>query len=155
MKEIGEQLKKAREGMNISVEEVSEDLKTRPSQIENLEAGKRDAFDDIFYLKYLIRDYAKYLGLNKEELVDEFNEYLFDLTSRLSLEDIKIAKKNIKEAKSVKSPYTLEKKSRPILVPMLIYILIVVLVVSIIYFFVNLYDDEDGFKEGTTVTEKK
>ena len=155
MKEIGEQLKKAREGMNISVEEVSEDLKTRPSQIENLEAGNRDAFDDIFYLKYLIRDYAKYLGLNKEELVDEFNEYLFDLTSRLSLEDIKIAKKNIKEAKSVKSPYTLEKKSRPILVPMLIYILIVVLVVSIIYFFVNLYDDEDGFKEGTTVTEKK
>ncbi len=155
MKEIGEQLKKARESMSISVEEVSEDLKTRPSQIENLEAGNRDAFDDIFYLKYLIRDYAKYLGLNKEELVDEFNEYLFDLTSRLSLDDIKMAKKTIKETKSVKSPYTLDKKSRPVLVPILVYIVIVILVVSIIYFVVNLGDDNGNFEEGTTVTENK
>ena len=155
MKEIGEQLKKARESMNISVEEVSEDLKTRPSQIENLEAGNRDAFDDIFYLKYLIRDYAKYLGLNKEELVDEFNEYLFDLTSRLSLEDIKVAKKSIKESKSVKSPYTIEKKHRPVLIPILVYIVIVILVVSIIYFIVNLNANEGNFEEGTTVTESK
>ena len=155
MKEIGEQLKKDRESMNISVEEVSEDLKTRPSQIENLEAGNRDAFDDIFYLKYLIRDYAKYLGLNKEELVDEFNEYLFDLTSRLSLDDIKMAKKSVKEAKSVKSPYTLERKSKPILIPILVYIVIVVLVVSIIYFVVNLGEDNGNFEEGTTVTENK
>ena len=155
MKEIGEQLKKARESMSISVEEVSEDLKTRPSQIENLEAGNRDAFDDIFYLKYLIRDYAKYLGLNKEELVDEFNEYLFDLTSRLSLEDIKMAKKKVKETKTVKSPYTLEKKSRPIILPILVYIVIVVLVVSIIYFISDINENEGNFKEGATVTENK
>lgn len=155
MKEIGEELKKARESMNISVEEVSEDLKTRASQIENLEAGNRDAFDDIFYLKYLIRDYAKYLGLNKEELVDDFNEYLFDLTSRLSLEDIKMAKKKIKETKTVKSPYTKEKKSRPVLIPLLVYIVIVILVVSIIYFITGINDNEGDFKEGTTVTENK
>ena len=155
MKEIGQQLKKARESMNISVEEVSEDLKTRASQIENLEAGNREAFEDIFYLKYLIRDYAKYLGLNKEELVDDFNEYLFDLTSRLSLEDIKIAKKKEKEKKSVKSPYTLEKKSRPIAVPLLVYIVILVLVVSIIYFIVGTKDNDGNFEEGTTVTENK
>ena len=93
MKEIGKQLKEARESMGISIEEASEDLKIRPSQIENIEAGNKEAFDDIFYLKYFIRDYAKYLGLNKEDLVDEFNEYLFDYTSKLSLDDIKQARK--------------------------------------------------------------
>ena len=51
MKEIGKQLKEARESMGISIEEASEDLKIRPSQIENIEAGNKEAFDDIFYLE--------------------------------------------------------------------------------------------------------
>lgn len=155
MKEIGEQLKNARESMNISIEEVAEDLKIRATQIENLEAGNREAFDDVFYLKYFIRDYAKYLGLNKEDLVDEFNEYLFDLTSRLSLEDIKAAKKEVKQVKTVKSPYTIEKKGGPTFIPFLVYIIIVILVVSIIYFIVNLNTGDDEFTEGTVITENK
>ena len=155
MKEIGQQLKEARESIGVSIEEVAEDLKIRASQIENLEAGNREAFDDIFYLKYFIRDYAKYLGLNKEDLVDEFNEYLFDLTSRLSLEDIKSAKKQKKENNKIKSPYTIERKSRSLFVPFLVYIVIVVLIVSIIYFVVNLKSDNDKFTEGTIITENK
>ena len=39
MKEIGEQLKEARESMGVSIEEAAEDLKLIPSQIENIEAG--------------------------------------------------------------------------------------------------------------------
>lgn len=155
MKEIGEQLKNAREKMGVSIEEVAEDLKIRPTQIENLEAGNREAFDDVFYLKYFIRDYAKYLGLNKEDLVDEFNEYLFDLTSRLSLEDIKNAKKDLKQTKTIKSPYTIEKKSKSMFLPFLIYVIVVVLVVSIIYFIVNLNSNDDEFTEGTIITENK
>ena len=77
MKEIGEALKEARENIGISIEEAANDLKLRPSQIENLEAGNREAFKDVFYLKYFIRDYSKYLGLNYEDMIDEFNEYLF------------------------------------------------------------------------------
>lgn len=155
MKEIGEQLKNAREKMGVSIEEVAEDLKIRPTQIENLEAGNREAFDDVFYLKYFIRDYAKYLGLNKEDLVDEFNEYLFDLTSRLSLEDIKNAKKDLKQTKTIKSPYTIEKKSKSMFLPFLLYVIVVVLVVSIIYFIVNLNSNDDEFTEGTIITENK
>lgn len=155
MKEIGQQLKQARENIGVSIEEVAEDLKIRASQIENIEAGNREAFDDIFYLKYFIRDYAKYLGLNKEDLVDEFNEYLFDLTSRLSLEDIKSAKKEKKENNKIKSPYTIERKSRSLFVPFLIYIVIVVLIVSIVYFVVNLKSDDEQFTEGTIISENK
>ena len=71
MKEIGEKLKETRESMGISIEEAAEDLKLKPSQLENIEDGNREAFDDIFYLKYFIRDYSKYLGLDYEEMVEE------------------------------------------------------------------------------------
>ena len=57
MKEIGEKLKDARESMGISIEEAAEDLKLRPSQLEDIEEGNREAFKDIFYLKYLMNIY--------------------------------------------------------------------------------------------------
>ena len=97
MKEIGEKLKATREEIGISKEEVCEDLKLDMKQLDQLEEGDMQAFPDILSLKYLIRDYAKYLGLDKDDLVDEFNEFLFDYTSKISLEDIKQAKKEIQK----------------------------------------------------------
>lgn len=156
MKEIGEKLKESRESIGVSIEEVAEDLKIRPSQIENIEAGNSDAFKDVFNLKYLIRDYSKYLGLNKEDLVDEFNEYLFDYTSRLSLDDIKSAKKERRQAKRIKSPYTLEKKNRLPLILLLLWVIIFILVLVIIYFFISISNSDDkDFVEGSVVTESK
>ena len=94
MKDIGERFKQTREGMDISLEEVSEDLKIDIETIQNIEEGNMDAFKDITSLKTMIREYSKYLGLDKDEMIDEFNEYLFDYTSRISLEEIMSAKKN-------------------------------------------------------------
>ena len=117
MKEIGESLKEARENIGLSIEEVASDLKLRPSQIENIETGNIDAFKDVFYLKYFIRDYSKYLGLSYEDMIDEFNEYLFDYTSKISLDDIKKAKKKAernqaKKDKRIASPYTIERRKK-------------------------------------------
>lgn len=116
MKEIGETLKEARENIGLSIEEVAKDLKLRPVQIENIESGNADAFKDIFYLKNLIKDYSKYLGLDYDDMVDEFNEFLFDHTSRISLDDIKKAKKKAskkeKKQNRIASPYTMERKSK-------------------------------------------
>jgi len=155
MKEIGEQLKTARESIGVSIEEVAEDLKIRPTQIENIEAGNSEAFDDVFYLKYFIRDYAKYLGLNKEDLVDEFNEYLFDYTSRLSLDDIKMAtSKEKKPSKTIKSPYTIDKRNRARFIPLIVYGLIVTLIIVIVYFVVVINTGDDDFEEGTVITDR-
>ena len=106
MKDIGLKLKEKREENGVSIEEVAEDLKMRPSQIISLEEGKKEDFKDVLFLKYFIRDYAKYLGLDGEELVDEFNEFLFDFTSRIPLEEIEKAKLNNINKKDVVSPYT-------------------------------------------------
>ena len=140
MKEIGEKLREARENMGISMDEVSSDLNVNIKQIENIESGNMEAFKDIFYLKYFIRDYAKYLGLNKEDLVDEFNEYLFDYTSKLSLDEIKKAQKEEKKdkiEKKIKSPYTIERKNGLYIPPILIYILIVILIVLLLFLIIT------------------
>ena len=135
MKDIGIKLKDTRESMGISMEEAAEDLKVKKIQIENIEQGNMDAFKDVFYLKYFIRDYSKYLGLNYEDMVDEFNEYLFDYTSKISIEDIKNAKNKEKvvkkEEKRIMSPYTIENKKSSFL-PLIIGISVVLVIIIII-----------------------
>ena len=145
MKEIGEQLKKARESMGVSIEEAAEDLKLQPSQIEEIESGNVESFQDIFSIKYFIRDYAKYLGLDKDNMVDDFNEYLFDYTSKLSLDDIKKENKIKKEEENrIRSPYTIERKNER-LFQIAAYVCIFLLLIIICYLLYSIIvgDKED------------
>ena len=142
MKNIGLKLKNKREDNGLSIEEVAEDLKMRPSQIISIEEGRTDDFKDVFYLKYFIRDYAKYLGLDSERILDEFNEYLFDITSKIPTDLIEKAKRDKKETQSTYSPYT--KESKKIRVPKLVIGLFAVIVVIIVgYFIVSNYKGND------------
>lgn len=150
MKEIGQALKEQRESIGVSVEEAASDLKLRVSQIENLEAGNKEAFNDIFYLKYFIRDYAKYLGMNSEDMIDEFNEYLFDCTSRISLADIQKAQKKAEMEKAKKenrvaSPYTIQRKENKN--QKYIIIAIILLVLGFITYFVVTNIKENNKKD--------
>lgn len=145
MNDIGIKLKAAREKIGISLEEAAEDMKVSLEQINEIETGEMDNFQDIYFLKYFIRDYAKYLGLDKEELVDEFNEYLFDYTSKLSLEEIKKEVKQVKdELNRIKSPYTIERETNNFLQYFicLVIILLILIVGFLIYFIAT--DDKDG-----------
>ena len=127
MKNIGIKLKNKREENGLSIDEVAEDLKMRPSQIISIEEGKLEDFKDVFYLKYFIRDYAKYLGLDGEKMLDEFNEYLFDITSKIP---VNLIEQERKEKENIVSPYTKESK-KIIKVPKLV-IGIVILIIAII-----------------------
>jgi len=129
MNDIGLKLKEKREENGVSIEEVAEDLKMRPSQIISLEEGKKEDFKDVVFLKYFIRDYAKYLGLNGEELVDEFNEFLFDFTSKIPLEEIEKAKLNNVNKKEVMSPYTSVESNKKGLKILIITVSVILLLV--------------------------
>ena len=132
MKNIGIKLKEKREENGLSIEEVAEDLKMRPMQIESIEAGRKEDFKDVFYLKYFIRDYAKYLGMDSEKILDEFNEYLFDETSKIPVDLIEKAKNDKKSiGDRLKSPYTKE-KNKKISPTKILIILITIVVIAII-----------------------
>lgn len=114
MNEIGELLRVTREESGVSLEEASADLKIKSLILENIEDGNMGCFKDIFILKDYIYDYAKYLGLDPEKAIDDFNEYLFEYTSKIPVEDIEKAiaeqrKEEVVEDK-VASPYTLTAK---------------------------------------------
>jgi cytoskeletal protein RodZ len=139
MKEIGLKLKTKREENGLSVLEVADDLKVTASDISDLEEGLRDNFKDIDKLKTLIGEYAKYLGFDREEMIDKFNEYLFEQTSRISLEDIQKAKelKEKKEKNKISSPYTIEKKEKNKVIIGIVVAVILIFVFFISYFVVN------------------
>lgn len=148
MKEIGLKLRLKREENGVSLEEAAEDLKIRVSQLESIENGRKDDFKDVFSLKYFIRDYAKYLGLDGEELLDSFNEYLFEQTSKISLEEIEEARK-IKEEKEkdmkILSPYTMTKKDKKRRKLIIIFAIFVIILAVVLYLFIRNNSGNDDF----------
>lgn len=138
MKELGEYLKHTRIANGVSIAEAAEDLELSTSQIENIESGNVRAFKDVYSLKELIKQYAKYLGLDPEKVVDEFNGFLFEHTSKISLVDIKAAQKKMEEKeKKTKSPYTMEYKKKISLWAIVAGIGAFLLLILIIYLIVS------------------
>ena len=138
MKELGEYLRQTRISNGVSVTEACEDLDFSTSQLENIESGNVKAFKDIYELKDSVKAYAKYLGLDSDKVVDEFNGFLFQHTSRISLDDIVEAQKSHEnDEKRVKSPYTIEYKEKKNYWPVISIILIFVLILGILYLIVS------------------
>lgn len=136
MNEIGELLKTTREEAGISLEEASSDLEIKPLILENIEAGNIGCFKDIFVLKDYICNYAKYLGLDHDKIIDKFNEYLFEYTSKIPMEDIEKAMEEQQKEETgqmkIVSPYTTtvkEEKNKWIIFVYIALALLVVLVV--------------------------
>ena len=136
MDEIGELLKNTREEAGISLEEASNDLEIKPLILENIEAGNIGCFKDIFVLKDYICNYAKYLGLDYDKVIDKFNEYLFEYTSKIPMEDIEKAMEEQKKEETAEmkivSPYTTtvkEEKNKWIIFVYIALALLVILVV--------------------------
>ena len=135
MDSIGSLLRETRESSGVSIEEASNDLNIKNEFLLNIEEGRIGCFKDIFVLKEYICNYAKYLGLDSGELIDDFNEYMFEYTSRIPVKEIeRLAKKEAREeTNKVASPYTRRphKYSRSYYVTL--YIVIIVLVILAIF----------------------
>ena len=89
MKEIGEELKQLRKKSGVDLEEASHDLNISEIELECIEAGNAKAFKDIYELKDKVKLYAKYLGVDEDRIADEFNDFLFEKTSKISVNDVK------------------------------------------------------------------
>ena len=138
MKEIGEEFKEKREEIGITTLEVSNDLKKDVILIENLENGNYKVFKDVLELKDMISLYAKYLGLDDEKLLADLDDFLFEKTSKISIEDIqerlKEEKEKRKDEKKIRTPYTLEMEKKKNLT--LLIILGLVLIILVIFYIV-------------------
>ena len=136
MKELGQYLKETRINNSVSIDEAAQDLDIDSFLLESIEEGNIKAFKDVLSMKEKVKDYAKYLGLKPDEVIDEFNDYLFEKTSKISLKDIMDAEKEInknkQETKKISSPYTIvkakKKSKKPIIYGLLLFILLLIIV---------------------------
>ena len=141
MNEIGELLRTTREESGVSLEEASGDLEIKTLILENIEDGNIGCFKDIFVLKDYIYDYSKYLGLEPEKIIDEFNEYLFEYTSKIPLEDIEKAMKEQQKDeivdKKIVSPYTTSTKKTNNILVIALLVALAVLVVLVVFWSIS------------------
>lgn len=147
MEIIGEKLKASREEKGLSLEEVSEDLNIKVEDLNNIELGNKSAFEDIYFLKKSIYDYAKYLGLDYEGLIEEFNEFMFTFTSKIPVDVIdRINKQKEKEEenKAALSPYTMQPKDKTKRSKVIVLIAALVLIVGIVVAIVLLKNNDNS-----------
>jgi len=143
LNEIGELLKNTRENSGVSLEEASTDLDIKPLILENIENGNIGCFKDIFALKEDLINYAKYLGLDSKKIIDDFNDYLFEYTSKIPTDDIEKAmmeqkKEEYKEIKEkIVSPYTnsIKKKGKWLII---VYVIIAIIALLVVFWAVKL-----------------
>lgn len=136
MVETGETLKSTREASGVSLDEASKDLNIPVIVLEQIEDGSIGSFDDIYDLKRMLVDYSKYLGLNTETVINKFNEYMFDYTSKIPMNEIEkaVREKNREkeEEDRVFSPYTKvypKEKTLPYILTGVVILILVILAV--------------------------
>ena len=134
MIEVGDTLRNSRVVSGVTLEEVSSDLDIPVILLEQIEDGNTGAFKDVFVLKDYIRKYAKYIGLDPDEIIDEFNNFMFERTSKIPMDKIEEAAKEtiIEEEKDdrVASPYTKavpKLKTTPYIVALVIAIVLMLI----------------------------
>lgn len=143
MKEIGIIFKEKREEIGIKAEEAAKDMNITMPQLENLEDGNVNAFKDIFFLKDLVRKYAIYLNVDEERIMEEFNDFVFDFTSKIPVSEIEQKVKEIEKLneietrKKISSPYTRKKVRKAKLKPIYFISVLLVILVCITFIIVN------------------
>ena len=137
---IGKTFAEAREKTGVSLEEASADIQIKSVILENIEEGNIGSFKDIFELKEYLCTYAKYLGLDENKILDEFNEYMFEYTSKIPLRDIekKVMEQNKeKEADPIVSPYTKPMKKYPAKYYIILYVVLILLAIVVIFWSIH------------------
>ena len=90
------------------------------------------------------------MGLDGEEVLDDFNEYLFEQTSKISLEEIEEAKREKEEREKdlkILSPYTKTTKDKKRFFIIICVCIVLALITLIGYIFISNQNKSDFVKD--------
>ncbi|MEK7397249.1 MAG: helix-turn-helix domain-containing protein [Candidatus Poribacteria bacterium] len=76
MASIGEQLKQIREDKNISLEEVANATKISKRYLQAIEEGNYSLIPGQTYVIGIIRNYARYLGLDPKPIIEQYSKLI-------------------------------------------------------------------------------
>lgn len=80
---IGDLLRKERERQNLSIKDIEKGTSIRALYINAIEKGEYKTLPGEAYAKGFVRNYANYLGLNADTIINGFNEELHPQEVRL------------------------------------------------------------------------
>lgn len=143
MKELGEEFRILRKSNGVSKEEASSDLGITVKELECLENGNFKVFKDVYELKRIVLSYAKYLGLEEDKIVDIFNDFLFEKTSKISKTDIMEVKKKEEAEEKVSSPYTKVVKTRYDFAPIVLLVVLLIFISLVVYLVLSILKKDD------------
>ena len=152
MKETGEKILELRKKCGISLEEASQDLGIDSKELECIESGNFKAFKDAYEMKNKMISYAKYIGLEDVDIESEFQDYIFEKTSKITVDDLKnmIKEEREKEGEEnrVSSPYTKIQSNH------YNYIQIVFIVLACVLIFLGIYVLVGVLKQDHTINKE-
>ncbi|MBN1222631.1 MAG: helix-turn-helix domain-containing protein [Candidatus Aminicenantes bacterium] len=73
---IGQDLKRERELRGISLKEIADSTKINIRFLQALEDDRLDILPEKFFVRGIIREYAKYLGLDENDVLNKYHEAL-------------------------------------------------------------------------------
>ena len=74
LRTVGEFLREARQGRNLSVEDLSSSLRIGKEQLIALESGDESALPEKVFIRAMVRRIAEKLNLDTSFILDELNE---------------------------------------------------------------------------------
>lgn len=129
METPGKYLKKERQLRNISLKEVSRAIRIGERYLWAIEEDRYDLLPPPIYVKGFLTAYARYLGLNPNEINKIYKDYL--KTAELSPAD-----------KS--EPKTIHKRARRLFIPVL---LIIIVILAFVFWLWNFFENSHKFRE--------
>ena len=146
MEKIGLYLKQQREELGFSIGDMSQKTKISPLQLQEIENGNLDFFaNDITYLPFMIRNYAKALYINFDEIREEVDGLVdkFHVTKKMQkIQEHKemeqsITQKAKKQFKPTRTITPNKAKKRLEFSQLSLIFIVLVIVVSLVFMFVS------------------
>ncbi len=135
---IGERLKAERESKNMSLEQVQNVTKIQARYLDAIEQERFNVMPGSFYVRAFIKEYATVLGLNPDELIEEYKKDLpFENKEDVAISRVKSSKKN---KATTKTPVIFS------FLPSVIVVLLIIGIVVLVWLFRQGYftgDDAD------------
>ena len=95
LQKVGEFLREARQGRNLSVEDLSSSLRIGKEQLVALEEGDEQSLPEKVFIRAMVRRIAEKLNLDTSFILDELNEKEKNIAKQTTL----IKKKNARKKK--------------------------------------------------------
>ncbi|HEY4601624.1 MAG TPA: RodZ domain-containing protein [Cerasibacillus sp.] len=135
--EIGERLKEARKEKNISLESLQDITKIQKRYLMAIEEGNFDVLPGKFYARAFIKEYALVVGLDPDELLEEFKSQVPMPNEEEQVQYTRLSRSQKDKGKG---------NSIFSFIPTLIVVLLIIGIILLVFYFMNQKTDKTSIE---------